>query len=54
VEDDAVLVLGIRGCARYAQAHVPERGSYHRVPRVPLGLEAKNNNREKKKVFVCV
>ena len=25
VEDDAVLVLGIRGRARYAQAHVPKR-----------------------------
>ena len=37
VEDDAVLVLGIRGCARYAQAHVPKRRSYHRVPRVPQG-----------------
>ncbi len=37
MEDDAVLVLGIRGCARYAQAHVPKRGSYHRVPRVPQG-----------------
>ena len=24
VEDDAVLVLGIRGCARYAQAHAPK------------------------------
>ena len=31
MEDDAVLVLGIRGCARYAQAHVPKRRSYHRV-----------------------
>ena len=30
VENDAVLVLGIHGCARYAQAHVPKRGSYHR------------------------
>jgi len=29
VEEDAVLVLGICGCARYAQAHVPKRGSYH-------------------------
>ena len=37
VEDDAVLVLGIRGRARYAQAHVPKRGSSHRVPRVPQG-----------------
>ena len=37
VEDDAAPVLGIRGCARYAQAHVPKRGSYHRVPRVPQG-----------------
>ena len=37
VEDDAVLVLGIRGCVRYAQAHVPKRGSYHRVPRGPQG-----------------
>ena len=34
MEDDAVLVLGIRGRARYAQAHVPQRRSYHRVPRV--------------------
>ena len=34
---DAVLVLGIRGCARYAQAHIPKRRSYHRVPRVPQG-----------------
>ena len=24
VEDDAVLVLGIRSCTRYAQAHVPK------------------------------
>ena len=23
IEDDAVLVLGVRGRARYAQAHVP-------------------------------
>ena len=37
VEDDAVLVLGIRGRARYAQAHVPKRRSHHRVPRVPQG-----------------
>ena len=37
VEDDAVLVLGIRGCARHAQAHVPKRRSHHRVPRVPQG-----------------
>ena len=37
MEDDAVLMLGIRGCARYAQAHVPNRGSYHHVPRVPQG-----------------
>ena len=36
-EDDAVLVLGIRGRARYAQAHVPKRRRYHRVPRVPQG-----------------
>ena len=27
VEADAVLVLGIRGCARYTQAHVPKRRS---------------------------
>ena len=37
VDDDAVLVLGIRGSARYAQAHVPKRRSYHRVLRVPQG-----------------
>ena len=37
VEDDAVLVLGVRGRARYAQAHVPKRQSYHRVPRVIQG-----------------
>ena len=36
-EDDAVLVLGVRGRACYAQAHVPKRRSYHRVPRVPQG-----------------
>ena len=34
VEDDAVLVLSVRGRARYAQAHVPKRRSHHRVPRV--------------------
>ena len=33
VEDDAVLVLGIRGRARYAQAHVPKRRRHHRVPK---------------------
>ena len=33
MEDDAVLVLGVRGRARYAQAHVPKRLSHHRVPR---------------------
>ena len=38
VEDDAVLVLGIRGRARYAQAHVPKRRSHHRVPRMPYRL----------------
>ena len=37
MEDDAVLVLGIRGRARYAQAHVPKRRSHHRVPRVLQG-----------------
>ncbi len=37
VEDDAVLVLGIRGRARYAQAHVPKRRSHHRVSRVLQG-----------------
>ncbi len=37
MEDDAVLVLGVRGRARYAQAHVPKRRSYHRVPRVLQG-----------------
>jgi len=31
VEGDAVLVLGIRGRTRYAQAHVPKRRSHHRV-----------------------
>ena len=34
VEDDAVLVLSVRGRARYAQAHVPKQRSHHRVPRV--------------------
>ena len=34
MEDDAVLVLGIRSRARYAQAHVPKRRRHHRVPRV--------------------
>ncbi len=37
VEDDAVLVLGIRGRACYAQAHVPTRRSHHRVPRLLQG-----------------
>jgi hypothetical protein len=37
MEDDAVLLLGIRGRARYAQAHVPKRRSHHRVPRVLQG-----------------
>ena len=36
-EDDTVLVLGIRGRARYAQAHVPKRRSHHRVSRVLQG-----------------
>ena len=27
MEDDVLLVLGIRGRARYAQAHVPKRRS---------------------------
>jgi len=31
---DAVLILGIRGRARYAQAHIPEQRRHHRVPRV--------------------
>ena len=31
VEDDAILLLGVRGRARYAQAHVPKRRGYHRV-----------------------
>ena len=35
MEDDAVLVLGIRG--RYAQAHVPKRRSHHCVLRVLQG-----------------
>ena len=34
MEDDAVLVLGVRSRARYAQAHVPKRRRRHRVPRV--------------------
>ena len=34
IEDDAVLVLGVRGRARYAQAHVPKRRGHHRVSRV--------------------
>jgi len=34
IEDYAVLVLGVRGRARYAQAHVPKRRRHHRVPRV--------------------
>ena len=34
---DAVLILGIRGRARYAQAHIPKRRRHHRVPRVPQG-----------------
>ena len=29
--------------ARYAQAHVPKRGSYHRVPRVPQGWLLRQN-----------
>ena len=33
MENDAVLVLGIRGRARFAQAHVLKRRSHHRVPR---------------------
>ena len=37
VKDDVVLVLGIRGRARYAQAHVPKRRSHHRVSRVLQG-----------------
>ena len=37
VEDDAVLVLGVRGRACYAQAHVQKRRRYHRVPRVLQG-----------------
>jgi len=32
VDDDTALVLFIRGSARYAQAHVPNRRSHHRVP----------------------
>ena len=34
MEDDAVLVLGVRGRAPYAQAHVSKRRGHHRVPRV--------------------
>ena len=34
MEDDEVLVLGVRGRARYAQAHFPKRRGHHRVPRV--------------------
>jgi len=34
MENDAVLVLGVRGRAGYAQAHVPKRRGHHRVPRV--------------------
>ncbi len=39
MEDDAVLVLGVRGRARNAQAqrNVPKRRSHHRVPRVLQG-----------------
>ncbi len=40
VEDDAVLVLGIRGRARYAQAHVPKRRSYHSCSMSASGLAA--------------
>ena len=32
LEDDEVLVVGICGRARYAQAHVPERRCHRRVP----------------------
>ena len=34
---DAVLVLGIRGSARYAQAHVPNEATMQ--PLVPLALQ---------------
>ena len=37
MEDDVVLVLGIRGRARYAQEHIPKRLSHHRVSRVLQG-----------------
>ena len=37
MEDAAVLLLRIRGRARYAQAHVPKRLSRHCVPRVLQG-----------------
>ena len=37
LEDDAVLVVGVRGRARYAQAHVPIRRSHHRVQGVLQG-----------------
>ena len=32
VKDEAVLVLSVRGRARYAQAHIPKRRSHHGVP----------------------
>ena len=37
VEDDAVLILGVRGRARYAQAHILTRCRHNRVPRVSQG-----------------
>jgi len=37
MEYDAVLALGVRGRARYSQAHTPKRRRHHRVPRVSQG-----------------
>ena len=34
---DAVVILGIRGRAHYAQAQIPKQRRYHRVPRVYQG-----------------
>ena len=42
VDDYAVLVLGIRGRARYAQAHVPKRRSHHLVRRVLQDCDMRN------------
>jgi len=32
MKGNAVLVLGVRGRACYAQAHVPKRRSHHSIP----------------------